>query len=71
MGGAFTPGQSQFWIFFAVAVPLMVLSLGATYTPVMMRNLMPWAMKKTGKEAASGIKKTPTFKESQETVQTV
>jgi hypothetical protein len=69
MGGSFMPGQGQFWIFFVVAGPLMVLSLGATCMPIMTRNLISWKMRKEGKEAAWGAVKRPTFvKESQETV---
>jgi hypothetical protein len=66
MSGAFTPGQGQFWIFFAVAGPLMVLSLGAAYMSIIIRNLISWEARKAGNKAA---KRTPTFvKESQETV---
>lgn len=65
MGGTFLPGQSQFWIFFAVAGPLMVFSFAATYTPAMIRSLISRARKKTEKSttAGGGIKRAPTFKE--------
>ncbi|PMD41160.1 hypothetical protein L207DRAFT_527819 [Hyaloscypha variabilis F] len=69
MSGSFTPGQSQFWIFFAVAGPLMAVSLGATYTPALMRNLVPWISRKISKDTSTGLKKRPTFvKEPQELV---
>jgi Mg2+ and Co2+ transporter CorA len=69
MGGSFTPGQGHFWIFFAVAGPLMVLSLAATYTPTLMRSLMSRVKSKEGKEATRGVQKAPTFvKGSNETV---
>jgi Mg2+ and Co2+ transporter CorA len=68
MSAAFAPGQGQFWIFFVVAGPLMVLSLSATYTPLLMRTLMPWAMGKAGKEVRPGVKRTPTFLKESETV---
>ena len=68
MGGSFTPGQGQFWIFFVVAGPLMVLSLGATYMAIM-RDFLSWAMRKWRTEDASGVKRVPTFvKEGQEAV---
>jgi hypothetical protein len=68
IGGSFTPGQGQFWIFFVVAGPLMVLSLGATYMPIM-RDFLSWAMRKGRTEDAGGVKRVPTFvKEGQEPV---
>jgi hypothetical protein len=68
MGESFTLGQGQFWIFFALAGPLMVLSLGATYMAIM-RDFLSWAMRKWRTEDASGVKRVPTFvKEDPETV---
>jgi hypothetical protein len=69
MGGDFTPGRRQFWIFFAVAAPLMVLSWGALYITRIMRVLKSWEMRKAEDEGPGGPKRTPTFvKEPQESV---
>lgn len=61
MGGSFTPGQSQFWVFFAVAGPLMVLSFGAAYMPVIWRNLISWLSSKKKRRTGKDLKSNPTF----------
>lgn len=69
MGGTFTPGQGQFWIFFVVAVPLLIMSVAFTYLPILMRKLMDFAIENSGKKATRGVKRAATFmKETSETV---
>jgi len=69
MGGSFAPGQGHFWIFFAVAGPLMILSLAATYTPTLISRLVSRETSKEENEAIGGAQGAPTFvKASNETV---
>lgn len=61
MGGAFIPGESQFWIFFAVSVPLMVLSFAATILPNFLPRWFVWVMERLREREWVAAKRVTTF----------